>query len=127
MIKTATLLFFMIFSGIAFSQNTVENSFVIRKNSSAYTNQFISKSISEASFENYRDKEKSVSLVFSNGIEIELLSAKELQSTGLQVNPDLYENKPEFALVRECTLLNSGQILMAASPASGTKFKSTKP
>lgn len=69
---------------------TIPNSFIILNNSNADKTAFYTQSIGAANMEQYRLRDKRVRLVFENGFEAELYSAKELFVNGQPLNINNY-------------------------------------
>src|SRR5258708_1658550 len=69
---------------------TISNSYVILDNKTPGKTDFYKKSIEAADLEQYRLRDQRVKLVFDNGFEVELFSAKELFVNGVAINPNSY-------------------------------------
>ena len=125
--KQILLLAFFLSSFFAFSQKTIENSFKIENTTnSTLSQQFIERALLKADLEPYRDKDKNVTLVFSNGFEVELFSAASLVSKGLLPETTNYTVKNIAKNASVFTMLDTGHIMVAAPAAQNVKYKSTK-
>jgi len=91
--KKLTIFVMLIVSAITiFSQNkTIPNSFSILNNKNPEKAGFYKTSIEAADMEQYRLRDKRSRLIFDNGFEIELLSAKELFLKNQKININNYE------------------------------------
>jgi hypothetical protein len=103
------LLCFM--SVFGFSQ-TIPNSFKITNNKHPEKETFYIASIEKANMEKYRLKNKEVTLSFDNGFDCVMLSAKELFTSGENVNPTNYQESfsDRFSLP-VFTVLDDGHLI----------------
>ena len=117
------LLSFSLFSNKNSAQTTFKNSFAVNKLANADNEAFYQKSIEAADMESYRLKDKRTTLVFENGFEVEMFSAKELFVKGEAINPNSY--KESFAPKYELPIFNildTGHLTARVSN-KGSKFK----
>ncbi len=87
------LLFLFAFIQANAQNKTIPGSFIIKELKDNSQLSFFTKSIEAANFEQYRLKEKSVMLEFSNGFKVELLSAKDCFVKGNQITINDYQTE----------------------------------
>lgn len=125
--KNTPLLFIFLFTmllgfGSMFGQSktTIKNSFVIHgTNLSQADLDFYTKSIESADFEQFRLQTQSVLVVFKNGFNLELISAKDLVVKNIKADLDVnfYTNYPASPNYKYpiFEILPSGWIIGAAA------------
>lgn len=89
---------------------TIPNSFIILNNSDVEKAAFYTKSIEAANMEQYRLRDKRVRLVFENGFETELYSAKELFVNGHSLNINNYPLSHGQGALPVFTVLPNGHL-----------------
>jgi len=95
-----TLCLGILFLSFNAHNQTAENSFEIINSSSFDNSNNYKQAIMAASFDTFRLKNERVTLVFANGLQVELLSATELKSIGTAINLDDYreQNLPDYVM-----------------------------
>lgn len=90
--KKNLLIIFILLGFTSISQiiTTQIGTFEIVKNLNPERNDYYNQSISKSNLENYRLKNKRVTLNFKNGFDIELLSAKELFLKHIEIDLNSY-------------------------------------
>lgn len=115
-LKKKALLFLMVGFGIsdAYAQqnHTIPGSFSLIGEDNQAKKTFYVQSIESADMEKFRLRNEDVALHFQNGFECVLFSAKSLIVKGIDVNPNLYQEKfaPTYVLP-VFTIQPSGQIV----------------
>ncbi len=125
--KNLSLIIVLLMSTLAFSQTPI-HSFVcqIRPGYTEFTQNQIETYISKSNMESFRLQDARTTLTFSNGFEIILLSAKELQAAGLITNVSSYKAAfaPNYKLPK--FYLNQIGQIGAESTITNSKY-STRP
>ncbi|HEX7413863.1 MAG TPA: hypothetical protein VF411_07430 [Bacteroidia bacterium] len=117
------LLLMVSFISLATLGQTIPNSFKIINNQHPESEAFYIASITKASMENYRLKDKEVTLKFDNGFNCVMLSAKDLFRSGKSINASNYqESFPINFSLPVFNILQDGH-LMAKYPNVGKTSK----
>ena len=100
---------------VGYSQKTIPGSFKIINNTHPENEAFYIASIEKADMEQYRLKDENVSLTFTNGFVLELLSAKAVFIKQAQIDPTSYKTSnpnnydlPVFTIQTDGWLITQG-------------------
>ena len=123
------IILLLFISGFARGQDTRANSFecMLNPGYQGFSKNEIIAFICKSHFENFRLLDKRVTLTFDNGFDIILLSAKELQQSGLLTDISAYlpAFPPDFKLPA-FHINQSGQIAAAYPVNSKVKYAKAK-
>ena len=113
--KLKFLTLFLLLGFVAYAQKTIPGSFKIINNSHPEKEAFYIASIEKADMEQYRLKDEPVTLNFTNGFVLELLSAKEVFINHGKIDPTSYKisksnnyNSPVFTIQTDGWLTTEG-------------------
>lgn len=108
----ATFAFLVLSNDLTAQATTPINSFKISNNKSPDKEELYKITIAKADMENFRLKEKTVTLKFAEGFECVLLSAKTLANMGVSVNINDYKNDfPENFVMPAFSIAPNGTII----------------
>ncbi len=82
--------------GLMAQSTTIKNSIKIQNNKFPDKEEFYKSSIYKADMESYRLREKDVVLIFSEGFECVMLSARSLANKGIMIDLDSYQTSFSF-------------------------------
>ena len=103
---------------------TIPNSFKITNNRHPENAAFYTTSIEKANMENYRLRDKEVTITFENGFDCVMLSAKELFLKGTKLNAMNYEEKfAPLVSLPVFTILQDGHLMAVYQNVSEQKKK----
>lgn len=113
--KIVLAFFLLMISYVGYAQKTVPGSFKIANNNRPENEAFYKTSIEKADMEQFRLKDKEVTLEFENGFQCVLMSAKEVFIKGGSIRPDDYQDN--FPMTYSLPLFDIAQngLIMAKS------------
>jgi hypothetical protein len=123
--KFFTALLLILISAMRLTAGTPAGTFIVTNNGAvADVNPYIT-AIANADMESFRYQNKRCTIVFDNGLQVELLSATEVQALGIQINISEYKSEDTSGWIQPVFHLNNDGTLSAMYTKPDLKQRTT--